>query len=126
LGASELIARLALAGVKLSADGDRLIADVQPGSALTDELRLLIRENKAPLLTALAPATRGVELRRQRVLAKLAAEPDRQRAAIFDPDAERGMVICTIAVRGVGTCELRIPSDRFDAWAVLEAMQRTQ
>jgi hypothetical protein len=46
--------------------------------------------------------------------------------AIFDPDADRDFVICTLAIRDVGTCELRIPRDRYDPWAILDAMQRTQ
>ena len=123
---NELIGRIALAGVKLSADGDRLVADIEPGAAMTDELRCLIRSNKAALLSALAPADRGVELRRQRVLAKLAADPSLNRVAAFDPDAERAAVICTIGIRSVGTCELRIPREQFDEWAVLDALQRTQ
>lgn len=57
---------------------------------------------------------------------KLAAEPDRQRVAIFDPDADPASVLCTLAIRGVGTCELRIPRAKFDPWAVLETLQRTQ
>ena len=123
---NELIGRIALAGVKLSAEGDQLIADIQPGAAMTEDLRRLIRENKAALLSALAPADRGIELRRQRVLAKLAAEPNRQRVAVFDPDANPSAVICTIGIRGVGTCELRIPRDRYDPWLVLEAMGRSE
>jgi hypothetical protein len=121
---SEVIGQLALAGVRLSVNGDRLIVESQ--TALTDDLRGLIRENKTALLQALSPVARCVELRRQRALAKLAAEPDRQRVAIFDTDSDRNFAICTIAIRGVGTCEMRIPKDHYDPWAVLEALQRTQ
>ena len=124
MGASELIGRLAIAGVRLSASGPNLIAE--PRQAITDELRALIRENKPELLAALAPVGHGVDSRRQRVLAKLAAEPDQQRVAIFDTDAEPDVVICTIAIRNAGTCELRVPSDRYNPWAVLESLQKTQ
>ena len=125
MGASDLIGRLALAGVKLTALGpDRLAAE--PRDALNDELRQLIRDHKGELLAALAPSERGRELRRQRVLAELAQHPDKQRWAIFDPDADRDVVICTIAIRNVGTCELRIPRDSYDPWAVLDALQHTQ
>ncbi len=121
MGASDLIGRLALAGVRLSILApDKLAAE--PRAALTDDLRRLIREHKAELIAALEPIERGRELRRQRVLAKLAAEPERQRVAIFDPDAERDYVLCTLAIRDVGTCELRIPRERFDPWAVLDAL----
>jgi hypothetical protein len=125
MGASDLIGRLALAGVRLSVVGpDKLAAE--PREALTEELRTLIWEHKPELIEALAPLSRGQELRRQRVLAKLKAEPDKQRVAIFDPDADRDFVICTLAIRDVGTCELRIPRDRYDPWAIVDAMQRTQ
>jgi hypothetical protein len=125
MGASDLIGRLALAGVRLARIGEDRIA-AEPREALTEELRTLIRQHKPELLAALAPLSRGQELRRQRVLAKLKAEPDKQRVAIFDPDSDREFVICTLAIRAVGTCELRIPRDRYDPWAILDAMQRTQ
>ena len=124
MGASELIGRLALVGVTLTADGEQLIA--QPRTALTAELCSLIRENKPALLAALVPLDGGIQLRRERALAKLALEPDKQRIAIFDSDAERDFVICTVAIRTVGTCEFRIPRERYDPWAVLEAIQRSE
>jgi len=125
MGASDLIGRLALAGVRLARIGEDRIA-AEPKEALTEELRTLIRQHKPELLAALEPLDRGRELRRQRVLAKLKAEPEKQRVAIFDPDFDRDFVLCTLAIRGVGTCELRIPRDRYDPWAILDAMQRTQ
>jgi hypothetical protein len=125
VGASDLIGRLALAGVRLARIGEDRIA-AEPREALTEELRTLIRQHKPELLAALAPLSRGQELRRQRVLAKLKAEPDKQRVAIFDPDSDREFVICTLAIREVGTCELRIPRDRYDPWLVLDAMARAE
>ena len=125
MGSNDLIGRLALAGVRLSLVGpDRLAAE--PRDALTEELRTLIREHKPELIEALAPVSQGQELRRQRVLAKLKAEPDKKRVAIFGPDADRDFVICTLAIRGVGTCELRIPRDRYDPWLILDAMARSE
>ena len=125
MGANDLLGRLALAGVRLSVVGpDKLAAE--PREALTEELRTLIREHKPELIEALAPVSHGQELRRQRVLAKLKAEPDKKRVAIFDPDADRDFVLCTVAIRNVGTCELRIPHDKYDQWAILEALQQTQ
>ena len=87
MGASDLLGRLALAGVKLSTDGAQLIAE--PRAALTDELRTLIRDHKPELLAALSPIERGRELRRQRALAELAKHPDKDRWAIFDSDVDR-------------------------------------
>ncbi len=125
MGANDLIGRLVLAGVRLSLlSPDRLAAD--PRDALTDELRQLIRDNKQQLIEALAPVAGGTELRRRRVLAELERHPQAQRWAIFDPDAHAAYVICTIAIRDIGTCELRIPRDKYNPWAVLEALQTTQ
>ena len=125
MGASDLIGRLALAGVRLARIGEDQIA-AEPREALTEELRELIRQHKAELLSALEPADRGRELRRQRVLAKLKAEPDKQRVAIFDPNFDRDFVLCTLAIRDVGTCELRIPRNLYDPWLILDAMARAE
>jgi hypothetical protein len=48
----------------------------------------------------------------QDVLARLAAHPDVKRA--FVTRFEGDTLIVTLAVRGVGTCELAIPGDRFN------------
>ncbi len=125
MGASELIFRLAIAGVRLSVVGpDQLAAG--PREALTDELRALIRANKLTLLAALTPIERGREARRRRALAKLAESPDLKRAAIFDAYTEPDAVICTVAIREVGTCELVIPSEKYDPWAILDALQKAE
>jgi hypothetical protein len=125
MGASDLIGRLALAGVRLARLGeDRIVAE--PSGALTEEFRDLIRQHKAELLSALEPVDRGREVRRQQVLAKLKAEPEKKRAAIFDAESDREFVICTVGIRGVGTFELRIPRDRHDPWLILEALNRTE
>jgi TubC N-terminal docking domain len=121
---SALIGRLAVAGVKLSADGPDLLAE--PRAALTDELRALIRANKSVILGALAEVERGREGRHQKALMALAAQADKQRVAIFAPDPEREYVLCTIAIRGVGTCELRIPRGKYDPWAILNALERAE
>jgi hypothetical protein len=55
MGANDLIGRLTLAGVRLSVVGpDKLAAE--PREALTEELRTLIRENKATLVAVLSGA----------------------------------------------------------------------
>jgi len=63
-----------------------------------------------------------VARRRQKVLAMLAAEPSLKRAAIFDVDADPAAVICTVAIRDVGTTELIIPHDKYDPWLLLRAL----
>ena len=54
MGASDLLEHLRAVGLTITADGDRLA--VTPRDLLTDALRSTIRENKAALLAALAPA----------------------------------------------------------------------
>ncbi len=113
-----------MAGVRLSILGpDRLGAE--PRAAVTDELLALIRANKPVLLAALISLERGQPARRRRALAALDEAADEKRAAIFDIDADPGDVVCTLAIRDVGTCELRMPQDRYDPWALLAALGRT-
>ena len=58
--APEILDHLRCRGMRVRADGSRLI--VAPRDALTDELRGLIRQNKAALLAAIAsPAGPGPE-----------------------------------------------------------------
>lgn len=61
--------------------------------------------------------------RRQTVLAMLAEQPGtRYAVVVVDPDADP--VIVVVAVRDVGTCEIAIPADRFDPFALLEILAR--
>lgn len=55
MGCVDLIRHLARAGLKLTADGERLI--VTPAARLTDELRALIRDQKGELMRSLASAS---------------------------------------------------------------------
>ena len=60
MGAPDLIGHLKGMGLTLTAAGDRLL--VEPREAITDEIRQLIRENKAQILAALNPTTGNAEL----------------------------------------------------------------
>ena len=53
------------------------------------------------------------ESARRELLALLDADPAVQRA--FCNRFENGALIVTLAIRGIGTCELLIPAERFDA-----------
>jgi hypothetical protein len=125
MGAPDILARLSALGVRLWREGDSLVAE--PRSALTDDLRALIRAHKAELLEALAgdalpdPAA---EARRQRVLAMLAERPGARYAVVtHDPGAPEP-VILTLAIRGVATCEMLIPRDRYDPFLLLDLIER--
>jgi hypothetical protein len=127
MGAPDLLARLAALGVRLSREGERI--RVAPRSALTDEARDLIREHKAELLAALADTDRtlpgaAAEARRQRVLAMLAERPSIQYVVLTDTDADAEGVILVLAIRGVATCELRIPREKCDPFLLLELIER--
>ena len=69
------------------------------------------------------PAEMARERARRKVLAMLERHPHVQRA--FTTRWEADVVIVTLAVRGVGTCELAIPADRLtrlEDYACLLAM----
>jgi len=43
---------------------------------------------------------------------------------VDDHDSEPDAVILAFAIRGKGTCEVRIRQDRYDAFAVLELLEQ--
>ena len=125
MGAPELLHALQGQGLRVWAEGDRLL--VAPKARITDETRRLIREHKAELLTALSADTLSdpaAEARRQRVLAMLAERPSVRYAAITDTLAVPGSVVLTLGVRHVGTVELLIPADKWDGVLFLEMLER--
>jgi hypothetical protein len=127
-----LLNQLRNAGLTVTRTGDQLI--VAPRDRLTDELRSVIRQRKRELLSVITAAS-PIESRpcatnadpwadcvalspvqeaaRQDVLAQLAANPTVKRS--FVTRFEYGTLIVTLAVRGIGTCELKIPAERFDS-----------
>ena len=66
----------------------------------------------------------AAEARRQRALAKLADNPALRLAVVCDAEAEAGEVPIAVAIRGKGTCEVRVPEARFDPFALLDLVQR--
>lgn len=60
-----------------------------------------------------AAPDKGMEVRRTKVLAKLASDPTKEHAYLVE-DASAEPVTVAIAIRGVGTCELLIPIDRYN------------
>ena len=64
----------------------------------------------------------AAEVRRQRVLAKLAGDPALRLAVVCD--AEGDPVPVAVAIRDKGTCEVHIPAARFDPFALLELIER--
>jgi hypothetical protein len=127
MGAPDVLARLSVLGVRLTREGDAIRA--MPRSALTDEARALIREHKAELLETLssdddALPDAAAEARRQRVLARLAERPGIRYAVLTDTEADPEAVILALAIRGIATCELRIPREKYDPFLLLELIER--
>ena len=120
-----LLATLRNVGLQLRAQGDQLY--VEPREALTDELRQTIRAHKPELLLELTEESErsraaAAEGAHQEVIARLEAHPDIQRAFVTRHDG--GVLVVTLAVRHVGTCELHIAADRVHGpqdWAALIA-----
>ena len=120
-----VLAQLREHGLRLSAAGDAL--RVQPREALTDELRAVIRSKKPDILRELAieagerqgaifgaaPLSTVQKAARQQVLTQLATNPQVQRS--FVNRFEDGAMVVTLAIRKIGTCELLIPAERFNA-----------
>lgn len=129
--ATELLERVRAAGVRLAAlPGGRLWAE--PSALLTDELRSEIRAHRAELLTLLARLPKdasasleaAVEERRHRVLAELGRRPGARYAAVVDESGASGPVVVAIAIRGVGTCEVTIPCEKWDPFLFFEFLDR--
>ena len=115
MGAPDLLRTLEARGVRLLADGGHLV--VTPKGSITDDEREQLRAAKPELLPFLT--------RRQRAVEMLNADPGLRRAAVFDCDAPGPEVIVAIALREPCiTFEMRIPRDRYDPFAILEALSR--
>ena len=65
----------------------------------------------------------AAEARRQRVLAMLAENPNVRRAVVVD-NADADPVLVAVGIRDVATFELVIPAARFDAFKLLELIER--
>jgi hypothetical protein len=64
------------------------------------------------------------EARRQKVIAMLDAAPDTQRAIYADTDSDPHNVILAIAVRHIATCDMLILKEKYDAFRLLELIER--
>ena len=66
----------------------------------------------------------AAEARRQRVLAMLADNPGYRYALIADLESDPEVAIIALAIRGRASCELRIPSAKFDPFLLLALIER--
>ena len=91
----------------------------------------VIREHKPGIVAALReigdveplPESEA-EARRQWVLKLLAANPSVRYGLVTDTEADPEAVIVVLAIRGRVSCELRIPSAKYDPFLLLDLIER--
>ena len=115
--AIEIIEYLREQNFTVKADGDYL--ELSPPEKITEELIQRLRQHKPAIIAELKR-----ESRRLKVLAILVANPDSQRAIITDQDSDPDNVILTIAIREKYTFEMYIPKDKYDAFSLLELIEK--
>ncbi len=60
----------------------------------------------------------------EKMIAKLEGDPGLRYAMETHTGADAEAVILTLAIRGKGACELRIPKSRYDAFTLLELIDK--
>ena len=123
--AAELIETLAQQGVNLRVDGEQLIVSAPKGSVPPEAMEAL-KQQKAEVMAELATIP-NVEARHER-LCKMMDEDDAERIYywITDTDSDPNNVILAIGIRGVGTCEMRIPKEKYDPFLLMEILDKHQ
>ncbi len=95
-----------------------------------DRWVLVIREHKASIIAALkvgagdTPNHTAFDNRLDAVIRKLRDEGGLLYATEVYDDGESETVILSLAIRDKGACELRIPKSRYDAFKLLELIER--
>jgi hypothetical protein len=121
---AEIIQDVLIHGGKVAIDrGDLTLTAPQP---LPADLLQELRAHKAELINYLhmeAANSDSAERRRIEVLSMLAQEPSVTHAFVTDDDAKVDYVIVTVGIGGIGTCELRIPREKYDGLAVLKLIE---
>jgi hypothetical protein len=69
-------------------------------------------------------AQQHADARMKKVAANLNGDPALTYAMSADHDIDPDVVILSLAIRGKGICELRIPKTRYDAFLLLELIER--
>lgn len=123
MGAPDLIFELRRKGYSIHADGGYL--DISPADNLPPELVQQLKQSKTAILTELQREAQ-YEARRQKVIAMLDTAPDLPRAIHVDDSSDPHNIIVCVAVRHPtsATCEMLIPRDKYDPWALLELLMR--
>ncbi len=121
---AEIIHNVLSHGGKVAIDeADLTLTAPQP---LPADLLQKLRAHKAELIryfTMEAANSDPAERRRVEVLSMLAREPSITHAFVCDDESEADYVIVTVGIRGIGTCDLRIPRETYDGLPVLELIE---
>lgn len=123
-----IIKRASADGVNLALSPAGTIKATGDGAAVNRWLPV-IREHKSGIVAALQEAANdslrnpAAEARRQRVLAMLAENPNIRRTVLVDyPSTDP--VLLTVGIRDVATFDLACPAAKFDAFALLDLIDR--
>lgn len=90
----------------------------------------VIREHKRGIVVALREYYNDpikptpADERMEKVIGKLQSDPGLTHAFQAHDDVEPDTVILTLAIRGKGACELRIPKSRYDGIELLELIEK--
>jgi len=90
----------------------------------------MIREHKPAILAILRGDASRVSKpnpmgsRMTEVVSKLHADPGLRLVVATDTETDEDNVIVTVAIRDKGACELRMPKSRYDAFLLMELIDR--
>jgi hypothetical protein len=125
--ANDLILELRQKGFTIREDGGYL--DISPGN-IPPELVQQLTKSKPEILAELKREAEQVEhlreRRRLKVIALLEAAPGTQRTVFANTESDLHNVILAVAIRHPtpATCEMLIPKAKYDAWRLLELIER--
>ncbi|WP_297325600.1 hypothetical protein [Nitrosomonas sp.] len=119
MDAIEIIKYLREQDFSIKADGEYL--ELSPPEKITEELLQRLRLHKPAILLELKR-----EKRRMRVLTMLAENSGSERAIISDSNFDPASVILAIAIRDQYTFELLLPREKYDAFFLLEVIEKGQ
>lgn len=115
--AIEIIEYLREQNFTVKAEGDFL--ELSPPEKITEELIKRLRKHKPAIMAELKR-----EERRLKVLSMLVSNPETKRAIITDLDSDPDNAVLTIAIRDQYTFEMQISKDKYDAFVLLELIQK--
>ena len=92
----------------------------KPDTADPDQGRTVGKVANSPDAKRRGPADDRID----KMVANLASDPGLRYAMETHLDIDPDAVILTLAIRGKGACELRIPKSRYDATVLLEMIQK--